>query len=90
MALELAMSTNNKTSSSFIKEPSLNIQSFHQCSSLVSIKLDSINFLLWRSQVLPLVRNLGILHYITDAERPAKEILLSDETKAGNEDVLCG
>ncbi|KAH9648576.1 retrovirus-related pol polyprotein from transposon RE1 [Citrus sinensis] len=80
------MSTSNITSSSFIKEPSLNIQSFHQCSSLVSIKLDNTNFLLWRSQVLPLVRSLGILHHITDAERPAKEILLSDGEKAGNED----
>ncbi|KAL9414928.1 hypothetical protein AB3S75_043234 [Citrus x aurantiifolia] len=81
------MSASNKTSSSFIKEPSRNIQSFHQCSSLVSIKLDNMNFLLRRSQVLPLVRSLGILHHITDAERPAKEILLSDEEKAGNEDV---
>ncbi|KAH9648571.1 retrovirus-related pol polyprotein from transposon RE1 [Citrus sinensis] len=86
MVSEPAMSTSNITSSSFIKEPSLNIQSFHQCSSLVSIKLDNTNFLLWRSQVLPLVRSLGILHHITDAERPAKEILLSDGEKAGNED----
>ncbi|KAL6338220.1 hypothetical protein AAG906_018477 [Vitis piasezkii] len=42
----------------------LTLQSFHQCSSLVSIKLTSTNFLLWKSQVLPLIRSLGILEKV--------------------------
>ena len=51
-------------------EPSLTIQSFHQCTNFISIKLNISNYLLWRSQVLPLVRSLGLLHHITNAGKP--------------------
>ncbi|RVX04588.1 hypothetical protein CK203_023474 [Vitis vinifera] len=44
----------------------LSIQAFHQCSSLVSIKLNMSNLLLWRSQVLPLVRSLGLIHHLSE------------------------
>lgn len=47
-------------------EPKLSIQSFRQCSSLISLKLDSSNYLLWRTQLLLLIRSFGILHHITD------------------------
>ncbi|KAL6350339.1 hypothetical protein AAG906_004288 [Vitis piasezkii] len=55
-------------------EPSLTIQSFHQCTNLISIKLNISNYLLWRSQVLPLVRSLGLLHHITNAGKPLELI----------------
>ncbi|PON75340.1 hypothetical protein PanWU01x14_043070 [Parasponia andersonii] len=34
-------------------EPTFTIESFHQYSSLISIKLSTNNFLLWSSQILP-------------------------------------
>ncbi|KAL6314872.1 hypothetical protein AAG906_029088 [Vitis piasezkii] len=42
----------------------LSIQAFHQCSSLVSIKLNMSNLLLWRSQVLPLRHGLTMMVYL--------------------------
>lgn len=54
-------------------EPKLTIQFFNQCISLVSIKLNTSNFLLWCSQVLPLSRSLGIAHHLIDANKLAKE-----------------
>ncbi|KAJ1384304.1 hypothetical protein SESBI_42651 [Sesbania bispinosa] len=55
------------------KEPLLSIQSFHQCSSLISIKLNSTNFLIWRSQIIPLVKSLGLYHHLTDDTKPSLE-----------------
>jgi hypothetical protein len=57
-----------------IDEPKLTISSFHQCSSLVSIKLSTTNFLLWKSQILPLIRSLNLEHHITSFEKPADEV----------------
>ncbi|KAL9448288.1 hypothetical protein AB3S75_015710 [Citrus x aurantiifolia] len=57
------------------KEPSLNIQLFHQYTSLVSIQLSPSNFLLWRSQVLPLACSLGVLHHLTEKEKPTTEVV---------------
>ncbi|KAL5786305.1 hypothetical protein ACOSQ2_008697 [Xanthoceras sorbifolium] len=64
------------SSSSFLptEEPKLSIQSFHQCSSLVSIKLSTTNFLMWRSQIILLVQSLGVYHHLTVNEKPAAEI----------------
>ncbi|KAL9432747.1 hypothetical protein AB3S75_027714 [Citrus x aurantiifolia] len=66
------------------KEPSLNIQSFHQCSSLVSIQLSPSNFLLWRSQVLPLARSLGVLHHLTEKEKSTAEVVDESGDKVPN------
>lgn len=55
-------------------ETTLTIQSFHQCSSLISLKVSSSNYLLWKSQVLPLVRSLGIENHLTENKPPEKEI----------------
>jgi hypothetical protein len=57
-----------------IDEPKLTISSFHQCSSLVSIKLSTTNFLLWKSQILPPIRSLNLEHHITSFEKPADEV----------------
>ncbi|RVX14187.1 Retrovirus-related Pol polyprotein from transposon RE1 [Vitis vinifera] len=58
----------------------LSIQAFHQCSSLLSIKLNMSNLLLWRSQVLPLVRSLGLIHHLSE-NRHASEETMGTETK---------
>ena len=47
-----------------MEEPKLTIQSFHQCASLISIKLGTNNYLMWRSQILHLSRSLGVLHHL--------------------------
>ena len=58
----------------------LSIQVFHQCSSLVSIKLNMSNLLFWRSQVLPLVRSLGLVHHLSE-NRHASDETMGTETK---------
>ena len=68
------MSSFISSSSSPQKEPELNIQSFHQCSSFISIKLSTTNFLLWHNQIIPLVRSLGVLHHLSNGEKLAEEI----------------
>ncbi|KAL9417327.1 hypothetical protein AB3S75_040331 [Citrus x aurantiifolia] len=56
-------------------EPVLSIQTFHQSSSFVSIKLNTTNYLLWRSQVLPLIKGMGILlHHLEKSNKPPCEI----------------
>ncbi|XP_012851642.1 PREDICTED: uncharacterized protein LOC105971340 [Erythranthe guttata] len=61
-------------------EPQLTIQSFHQYSSLISIKLSTTNYLMWRSQITPLVRSLGVFHHLESEEIPTEEIK-NDEGK---------
>ena len=58
----------------------LSIQAFHQCSSLVSIKLNMSNLPFWRSQVLPLVRSLGLVHHLSE-NRHASDETMGTETK---------
>lgn len=76
------------SSSSSQSQPKLSIQSFHQCSSLISIKLTSNNYLIWKSQVLPLVRSLGLEHHvITDASFPST-VNTDDGKKVPNPEFL--
>ncbi|RVW78118.1 hypothetical protein CK203_049721 [Vitis vinifera] len=53
----------------------LSIQAFHQCSSLVSIKLNMSNLLLWRSQVLSLVQSLGLVHHLSENRHTSEETM---------------
>ncbi|RVW23488.1 Retrovirus-related Pol polyprotein from transposon RE1 [Vitis vinifera] len=53
----------------------LSIQAFHQCSSLVSIKLNMSNLLLWHSQILPLVRSLGLVHHLSENRHASDETM---------------
>ena len=76
------------SSSSSQSQPKLVIQSFHQCSSLISIKLTSNNYLIWKSQVLPLVRSLGLEHHvIIDASFPST-VNTNDGKKVPNPEFL--
>ena len=60
-------------------ETLLTIQNFHQCSSLVTLKLSQTNFLLWKSQVLPLIRTLGVQHHLEEGDEPAEMITKEDK-----------
>jgi len=57
-------------SSNIQTEAKLSLQTIHQCANLISIKLSSNNYLLWRSQVLPLISNLGLNNHISDDSPP--------------------
>ena len=58
------------SSSNLQTEAKLSLQTIHQCANLISIKLSSNNYLLWRSQVLPLISNLGLNNHIPDDSPP--------------------
>ncbi|GKV07645.1 hypothetical protein SLEP1_g19392 [Rubroshorea leprosula] len=51
-------------------------------ASLVSIKLSSTNFLLWKSQAYPLIRNAQLLHHLEE-EAPVQTII-KDGNEMGN------
>ena len=55
-------------------KPKISIQAFHQYPSLVCIKVSNFNYILWKSQILPLIRSLGIEHHVGDAEKPNQQI----------------
>lgn len=63
----------------------LSIQSFHQCSSLATLKLSKTNLLLWKSQIVPLVKSLGIYHHLEDGSIPSPT-RNSDQTEVVNPD----
>ncbi|KAL9422474.1 hypothetical protein AB3S75_034696 [Citrus x aurantiifolia] len=65
-------------------EPVLSIQTFHQSSSFVSIKLNTTNYLLWRSQVLPLIKGIGILHHFEKSNKPPCEIDYAGKTPSSS------
>jgi len=65
-------------------EPELSIQSFHQCSSFISMKLSTNNFILWRNQITPLVRSLGVLHHLLSEEKPEEEVKGDTGEKSSN------
>jgi hypothetical protein len=77
---------NSKTMS--VYEPKLSITSFLQCSSLVSIKLSTKNFLLSKSQILPLIRSLNLEHHITSFEKPADEVTKKTKNAAREQWVM--
>ena len=54
--------------------------------SLISIKLNTTNFLLWRNQINPLVRSLGVLHHLSNGEKPVEGLKGDDEGKCRNPD----
>ncbi|KAK1575743.1 hypothetical protein Q3G72_007932 [Acer saccharum] len=59
-------------------EPELSLQVLHQCSSLISLKLDSFNYLLWRSQMEPLIQSIDMAHHLVEGSEPTKEIMRDD------------
>lgn len=60
--------------SSSRSELSLSLQYFHQCASLISLKLTSENYFIWSSQVQSLVYSLCLEHQLADVEPPSKTI----------------
>lgn len=42
------------------------------------MKLDSFNYLLWRSQMEPLIQSLDMAHHLIEGHEPTKEITKDD------------
>ena len=62
----------------------LTIQSFHQCSSLVSLKLTTSNFLSWKSHVVLQIRSLGLEWHLIENSNPEKRIKDADGNLTSN------
>ena len=45
----------------------------------MTLKLSQTNFLLWKSQVLPLIRTLGVQHHLEEGDEPAEMIIKEDK-----------
>lgn len=67
--------------------PNVRLQFFHRCASLVPIRLTSDNYLLWSSQILPLVNSLRLEQHITDVETPPT-VLKEEQTEKINPEFL--
>ena len=65
----------------------LSIQAFHQCPSLVSIKLNMSNLLLWCSQVLPLVRSIGLVHHLFENRQASEETMGTEKKKTHDQSI---
>ena len=62
-------------------ETELSLQTLHQCSSLISLKLDNTNFLLWRSQMEPLIQSINMAHHLFEGSEPPSKITTDDKTE---------
>jgi hypothetical protein len=49
---------------------SLSTSNLHQLIAVVSVKLNSTNYLIWRMQIFPLIRSLKLMDHLTK-EAPA-------------------
>ena len=65
-------------------EPELSIQSFHQCHTFISIKLNTTNFLLWQNQIIVLAHGLDVLYHLLNGEKHIKEIKDDKRNKNSN------
>lgn len=78
-SLKIMSSSSNRN-----KEPTLGIQAFHQCSSLISIKLSTPNLFVWRSQVTSLICSLGLYHHLISCEKLDEKIKDDEGKKSPN------
>lgn len=60
-------------------ETILTIQNFHQCSSLATLKLSKSNLLLWKSQIVPLVKSLGVFNHLAGVDIPLQTIKVDEK-----------
>uniref|UniRef100_A0A803Q0I2 Retrotransposon Copia-like N-terminal domain-containing protein n=1 Tax=Cannabis sativa TaxID=3483 RepID=A0A803Q0I2_CANSA len=66
MATQASSSTFYATSSSNVGEPTFHVLTAFQLtmSIVISVKLDISNYVLWRSQVVPIIRGYNLGDYI--------------------------
>ncbi|KAK3204542.1 hypothetical protein Dsin_018588 [Dipteronia sinensis] len=69
-------------------EHELSLQVLHQCSSLISLKLDSFNYLLWRSQMEPLIQSIDMAHHLVEGSELTKEITMDDGKSEPNPNYI--
>lgn len=67
-------------------EKTITIQSFKESTSFISIKLNTTNYLHWKSQVSPLIKSMGIEHHLTPATKDKKRRYV---TKTGIKSQPC-
>lgn len=63
--------------------PSLPVQSLHHLISILSIKLNTSNYLIWRTQILPLIQSLGVENHLQE-ESPAEFTVNDKGEKVAN------
>ena len=68
----------NSSSTKCQSEPELSLQTLHQCASLISLKLDNMNYLLWRSQIEPLIQSINMAHHLIKGSEPPSHITTDD------------
>ena len=61
---------NGYSSTSF----SLSASNLHNLISIVSVKLNATNYLIWRMQIFPLIQSLKLMNHLTD-DAPKPKIL---------------
>ncbi|KAF6135356.1 hypothetical protein GIB67_027230 [Kingdonia uniflora] len=68
-----------------IASPSLNpASSISQLTSMVSVKLSSHNYLLWKKQVVPILGSHNLLGYVDDTIPPPQRMITSQD---GREEI---
>ena len=69
-------------------EIELSLQTLHQCSSLISLKLDNMNYLLWRSQMEPLIQSMNMARHLVEGSEPAQQITKEDKIETNPNHLL--
>ena len=53
------------------------LNSLHHLISIISVKLNSSNYPIWKAQILPLIQSLGVEGHLKSA--PPVEVILNDK-----------
>ena len=86
--IERNSSMASSPSTTTILETELSLQTLHQCNSLISLKLDNSNYLLWRSQMESLIQNINMGHHLVKSKEPSREVIKENGKTEINEDHL--
>ena len=73
--IERNSSMASSPSTTTILETELSLQTLHQCKSLISLKLDNSNYLLWRSQMESLIQSINMGHHLVESKEPSREVI---------------
>lgn len=72
----------NRLDVSSLVELKFTIWSFHQCPSLISLKLNFKNYLFWHYKIQHLIKSLDITHHIDNAITLDENLLRRMEAKS--------
>ena len=74
-------SSSSSSSSSTIVPSLLQLHHFH---TPISLKLDDDNFLVWKHQVLAMLRGLNFMHFLTGESVPSRYLLNAEQKQFPN------